>query len=477
MAHLTPVLPEIIVLTMACVILLADLFWKRRFKGLMYWASQATLVAAGVAAYRMLGEGPVVVFHGMVTGGRLSAIFQMAIFILTIVVLAYSRAYIAERGIFRSEYFVLALMGVLGMCVMVSAAHFLSLYLGLELLSLSLYALIAMERDSMRATEAAMKYFVLGALASGLLLYGMSMLYGVTGSLGIARVARVLATVPPHDLVATLGLVFVLSGLAFKLGAVPFHMWIPDVYEGAPTAVTLYVSTAPKVAAFALFLRLLVEGLHGLSGAWQEMLVMLAVLSMAIGNVVAIAQANLKRMLAYSAIAHMGFLLLGLLSARVGGYADALFYAMVYAFMSLGAFGIIILLSRKGFEAERLEDLRGLYQRSPWYAWMMLLFMFSMAGVPPTIGFYAKLAVIQAVVSAGFYGLAVIAVMFSVIGAFYYLRIVKLMFFDAPVDAAPLRKAGDLRWLLSLNGVAMVLAAPWAGTLIAICRAAVRGLP
>ena len=477
MAYITPVLPEIIVLTMACVILLADLFWRRRFKGLMYWVSQATLVGAGFAAYHMLGDAPTVIFHGMVAGDCLSAIFQIVIFILTIVVLAYSRAYIAERGVFRSEYFVLALTGVVGMCVMVSAAHFLSLYLGLELLSLSLYALIAMQRDSIGATEAAMKYFVLGALASGLLLYGMSMLYGVTGSLRIARVASVLATVPPHDLVATLGLVFVLSGLAFKLGAVPFHMWIPDVYEGAPTAVTLYVSTAPKVAAFALFLRLLVQGLHGLSGAWQEMLVMLAVLSMGIGNVIAIAQTNMKRMLAYSAIAHMGFLLLGLLSARVGGYADALFYAIVYAFMSLGAFGTIILLSRKGFEAERLEDLRGLHQRSPWYAWMMLLFMFSMAGIPPTIGFYAKLAVIQAAVSAGFYGLAVVAVLFSVIGAFYYLRIVKLMFFDTPVDAAPLRKAGDLRWLLSVNGVAMLVAAPWAGTLIAICRAAVRGLP
>lgn len=477
MLDIRPVLPEIIILAMACLILLADLFWKRRFKGLMYWAAQATLVAAGVAAYRMRDDAPRIILHGMVAADRLSAVLEIAIFALTMVVFAYSRTYIAERGVFRSEYFVLGLTGVAGMCVMVSAAHFLSLYLGLELLSLSLYALIAMQRDSIPATEAAMKYFVLGALASGLLLYGLSMLYGATGSLQIGKVASALAALPPHDVVATLGLVFVLSGLAFKLGAVPFHMWIPDVYEGAPTSVTLYVSAAPKIAAFALFLRLLVEGLHGLSPAWQEMLVLLAVLSMAVGNVVAIAQTNLKRMLAYSAIAHMGFLLLGILSARVSGYADAMFYAVVYAFMSLGAFGVIILLSRKGFEAERLEDLRGLYKRSPWYASMMLLFMFSMAGIPPTIGFYAKLAVIQAAVSAGFYGLAVAAVLFSVIGAFYYLRIVKLMFFDTPVDAGPLRPARDLRWILSVNGMAMLVSVPWAGTLIAICRAAVRGLP
>ncbi|AWP22714.1 NADH-quinone oxidoreductase subunit NuoN [Acidiferrobacter sp. SPIII_3] len=477
MMHIRPVLPEILVFAMACVILLADLFWKRRFKGMMYGVTQATLIAAGITAYSLRDEGARVVLHGMVIGDRLSIVLQIAIFALTAIVLAYSRTYIAERGVFRSEFFVLALTGVVGMCVMVSAAHFLSLYLGLELLSLSLYALIAMQRDSIPATEAAMKYFVLGALSSGLLLYGLSMLYGATGSLAIGRVATALAALPRHDMVATLGLVFVLSGLAFKLGAVPFHMWIPDVYEGAPTAVTLYVGAAPKIAAFALFLRLLVAGLHGLSGAWQEMLVLLAFLSMAVGNVVAIAQTNLKRMLAYSAIAHMGFLLLGLLSARVSGYADALFYALIYAFMTLGAFGVIILLSRKGFEAERLEDLRGLYQRSPWYAWVMLLFMFSMAGIPPTIGFYAKLAVIQAAVSAGFYGLAVAAVLFSVIGAFYYLRVVKLMFFDAPVDAGPLRQGRDLRWILSVNGIAMVLAAPWAGTLIAICRAAVRGLP
>lgn len=477
MPHIGPAVPELIVLAMACTILLADLFLKERFRFLVYWAAQATLVAATWAALMHPGVAHRIVMHGMMVADRLSTVLQVTIFALTAVVFAYSRVYIAERGIFKSEYFVLALFGVVGMCVMVSAAHFISLYLGLELLSLSLYAMVALQRDSISATEAAMKYFVLGALSSGLLLYGMSMLYGATGTLEISKVATVLATLSAHNLVATLGLVFVLSGLAFKLGLVPFHMWIPDVYEGAPTSVTLYVGSAPKIAAFALFLRLLVTGLHGLSGSWQDMLVLLAVLSMALGNIVAIAQTNLKRMLAYSAISHMGFLLLGILSARPSGYADAMFYAIVYAFMTLGAFGVIILLSRKGFEAEQLDDLRGLHQRSPWYAFMMLLFMFSMAGVPPTIGFYAKLAVIQAIVSAGFYGLAVGAVLFSVIGAFYYLRVVKLMYFDSPTDDHALRKSVDLRWLLSLNGAAMIILTPWVGTFIAICRASVQGLP
>lgn len=475
MLHIGPVLPEIFVLFMACVILMADLFLSASGKSALYWLSQLTLIGAAWLAATMNTDGATVL-HGMFIADRLSSVLQVVIFLLTVVVFAYSRSYIAERGIFRSEYFVLGLLGVVGMCVMVSAAHFIALYLGLELMSLSLYAMVALQRDSIPATEAAMKYFVLGALSSGLLLYGLSMLYGVTGTLEIADVARVLHSVSPDNLVATLGLVFVLAGLAFKLGAAPFHMWIPDVYEGAPTSVTIYVGVAPKIAAFALFLRLLVAGLHGLSGSWQDMLVLLSVLSMAVGNIVAIAQTNTKRMLAYSAIGHMGFLLLGILSVRASGYAAAMFYAIVYALMTLGAFGVIVLLSRDGFEADRLDDLRGLYQRSPWYAFMMLLFMFSMAGVPPTIGFYAKLVVIQAAVSAGFYSLAVAAVLFSVIGAFYYLRVVKLMYFDAPADVHPLRHSPDLRWLLSINGAAMILLIPWIGTLINLCQMSVHSL-
>ncbi len=475
MLHIGPAMPEIIVFALACVILLAEA-WLKGAKGLAYGLAQAALIGAAVTAWAHPVAVHPLIFHGMMLADRLTTVFEITIFAVMIVVLAYSRTYLWDRGMGRGEYFVLALFGVVGMCIMVSAANFLSLYLGLELLSLSLYALIALQRDSVPATEAAMKYFVLGALSSGLLLYGLSLLYGATGSLEIAQVAHRLAALPAGDLVATLGLVFVLSGLAFKLGAVPFHMWIPDVYEGAATPVTLYVGTAPKVAGFALFLRLLVAGLHGLSGSWQEMLVLLSVLSMGIGNVVAIAQTNIKRMLAYSAIAHMGFVLLGVLSARTSGYGDALFYAIVYAFMSAGAFGVVILLSRRGHEAENLDDLRGLHRRSPWYAFMMLLFMFAMAGVPPTIGFYAKLAVIQSVVNAGFYALAVSAVLFSVIGAFYYLRIVKLMYFDEPADEHAVAGSWDLRWFLTLNGAAMILLAPWVGTLIALCRASVQGL-
>lgn len=477
MLNVGPILPEIFVMTMACAILVADLFIHESRKPLLYWFTQATLLGAIALLWYEWWQPNAVILNGMVVVDKLGDVLEAIIFIVTIMVFAYSRVYIRERGIFKSEYFVLGLFGVVGMCIMVSAAHFISLYLGLELLSLSLYAMVALQRDSIPATEAAMKYFVLGALSSGLLLYGLSMLYGVTGKLEITHVAAVLTTMPADNLVATLGLVFALSGLAFKLGVVPFHMWIPDVYEGAPTSVTLYLSAAPKIAAFALFLRLLVEGLHGLVSSWQDMLVLLSVLSMGIGNIVAIAQTNIKRMLAYSAIAHMGFLLLGLVSARVSGYGASMFYVIIYGFMTLGAFGIVILLSRDGFEAESLDDLKGLHQRSPWYAFMMLLFMFSMAGVPPTIGFYAKLVVIQAAVSAGFYGLAVAAVLFSVIGAFYYLRVVKLMYFDAPVTTHSLRRSLDLRWLLSLNGVAMILLVPWVGSLIALCRASVHGLP
>ncbi len=474
MLHIGPVLPEILLLVTACAVLLAELFLHARRRSLLYWLSQAGLAAAGALAL-LVGRFNGVVMHGMFMADRLTRVLEAFVCLLTLVVFAYSRDYIAERGLFKGEYFVLGLLAVIGMFVMVSAANLIALYLGLELMSLGLYAMVAFQRDSIPASEAAMKYFILGALASGLLLYGLSMLYGATGSLEISRVAQALPALAPGDMVATLGLVFVVAGLAFKLGAVPFHMWIPDVYEGAPTSVTLFVGAAPKIAAFALFLRLLVAGLHGLAGAWQDMLILLSVLSMSVGNIVAIAQTNTKRMLAYSTIAHMGFLLLGILSAGPAGYAAAMFYAIVYTLMALGGFGTVILMSRHGFEADRIEDLKGLHKRSPWFAFMMLLFMFSMAGIPPTIGFYAKLAVIQAAVGAGLYGLAVAAVLFSVIGAFYYLRIIKLMYFEAPVERAPLRAARDLRWILSLNGLAMVVLAPWVGALIALCRAALAG--
>lgn len=469
--NVMPAAPEIFLLSMACLILIVDLYVRRPMIG--YLLTQATLLIGTWLVLRDIPTASSLTFSNMFVEDALSDILKAAVLITTLWVFAYSRDYIRLRGMERGEYYVLGLFAVVGMMVMISASHFLTLYLGLELMSLSLYALVAFQRDSSRATEAAMKYFILGALASGLLLYGMSMLYGVTGSLEMAAVQQALAKLPGDDIVVVFALVFVLAGLAFKLGAVPFHMWIPDVYHGAPTSVTLFVGTAPKLAAFAMFMRLLVGGLPDLAASWQDMLVIMAVLSMVIGNVVAIAQTNLKRMLAYSTISHMGFFLLGVLSATPNGYSSSMFYMLIYAAMSLGAFGIVILLSRSGFEAEELEDFKGLNQRSPWAAFLMLVLMFSMAGVPPTAGFFAKLAVIQAVVDINMIGLAVIAVLLSVVGAYYYLRVVKLMYFDAPRDHEPIRAAADFQLMLGANGLAMLVITPWVGSLLALCQAAI----
>jgi NADH-quinone oxidoreductase subunit N len=358
---------------------------------------------------------------------------------------------------FRGEFFVLALFAALGMMVMISASHLLLLYLGLELLSLSLYSMVALQRDSVAATEAAMKYFVLGALASGMLLYGMSMVYGATGSLDIYEIAQVVLTGGGNRMILLFGLVFIVSGIAFKLGAAPYHMWVPDVYHGAPTAVTLFIGTAPKLAAFAFMLRLLAIALVGLGFDWQGMLMVLSLLSMVLGNVIAIAQTNIKRMLAYSTIANMGFMLLGFLAANLNGYSAAMFYVVTYVLTTLASFGVVLLLAREGFEADRLEDFKGLNQRSPWWAFIMLLVMFSLAGLPPTVGFYAKFSVLEAAVNAGFTWLAVIAVMASLVGAFYYLRVVKLMYFDDATDMAPIAARRDNRVLLSANGLALLL--------------------
>ncbi|HFQ91406.1 MAG TPA: NADH-quinone oxidoreductase subunit NuoN, partial [Chromatiales bacterium] len=335
--------------------------------------------------------------------------------------------------------------------------------------SLSMYAMVAMHRDSMPSSEAAMKYFILGAIASGMLLYGMSLIYGATGSLDIAEIAAYIQNSSSDDMVLLLGLVFILVALAFKLGAVPFHMWIPDVYHGAPTAITLFISTAPKIAAFAMVMRLLTDGLGGLLTQWQDILVILAALSIAVGNVVAIAQGNIKRMLAYSTISHVGFLFLGVLAGTDEGYSAAMFYVLVYALMSLGAFGMVILLSRAGFEADNIADFKGLNERSPWFAFMMLILMFSMAGVPPTVGFYAKLAVLSAVVDVGLVWLAVFGVLFAVVGAFYYLRIVKFMYFEKPEDKAPLATDFDMRAVISANALVVLALGIFPGSLIALC--------
>lgn len=477
MTDILPALPEIFLLGMACAILIADLFLPAQWRHVAYFLAQASLLGAAGLTFSGIGQGSAFAFGRMFVDDLLADVLKLAIYALTFFVFAYSRAYLRDRGMYRGEYFVLGLLGVLGMMTMVSAGHFLALYLGLELLSLALYAMIAFQRDSIPATEAAMKYFVLGALASGMLLYGMSLLYGLTGSLEIAAVRQALAGMSADDPVLGLALVFVLAGIGFKLGAVPFHMWVPDVYHGAPTAVTLYLGTAPKLAAFALVMRLLVGGLDPLAASWQDWLAILAVLSMAVGNVLAIAQDNLKRMLAYSSISHMGFFLLGVLSAQPQGYSAALFYVLVYAAMSLGGFGMIVALARAGFEADRLEDFKGLNQRSPWYAFLMLLLMFSMAGVPPLAGFYAKLLVIQSVIAAGMVWLAVVAVLFAVIGAYYYLRMVKLMYFDEPTAHEPIVPGRGFRLLLGANGLAMLAIIPWAGDLIELCARAIAAIP
>ena len=487
MPDLLPAYAEIFLLAMACVILVADLFLKDGQRDPVYFLSLATLLGCAVltvGTVQATGGQVTYTFSNMFVSDYMGNLLKMLTYIAVAACLVYSRGYLADRAMYRGEYFVLVLFATLGMMVMISANHFLTVYLGLELLSLSLYTLVALNRDSAAASEAAMKYFVLGALASGLLLYGMSMVYGATGSLDITAVARALEGEKVNKAVLVFGLVFVVSGLAFKLGVAPFHMWIPDVYHGAPTAVTLFIASAPKLAAFAMAIRLLVNGLLPLALDWQEMLVILAVLSMAIGNIAAIAQSNIKRMLAYSTISHMGFMLLGLLSGVVDGnwlnaadaYSAAMFYAVVYVLMSLGAFGMVLLLSRAGFEAENISDFKGLNARSPWFAFIMLLLMFSLAGVPPTVGFFAKYSVLLAALGTGQVWLAVVAVMFSLVGAFYYLRIVKLMYFDEPLDAAAIEPRFDLAVLLSANGLAVLALGILPGPLMQLCFYSIKGL-
>jgi len=468
-----PLLPEIALLCMACGILLVDLFLTDESRIVTYLLSLLALGGTGMLSLITAPTQATIVLSDSFISDPMSAVLKVFICFITAGVLVYSRHYLSLRQLLKGEFFVLALFGVLGMMVLVSAQSMLTLYLGLELLSLVLYAMVAMQRDSGMATEAAMKYFVLGALASGLLLYGMSMIYGATGSLDLHKISQHILANPEKDLVLLMGLVFCVVGLGFKMGAVPFHMWVPDIYHGAPTAVTLYISTAPKLAAFAMIMRLLVEGLGGLHADWQQLLVILAVLSMGVGNIVAIAQTNLKRMLAYSTISHMGFVFLGVLAGTDEGYSAAMYYTIVYAIMGLGGFGMIILLSRAGFEADNLDDFKGLNDRSPWFAGMMLIFMFSMAGVPPFVGFWAKLSVLQAVVGAGLVWLAVLAVIFSIIGVFYYLRIVKLMYFDKAECEEPLDAGFDLRAALSANGLAVLFLGLFPGSLMALCASVI----
>ncbi|MFV0664999.1 NADH-quinone oxidoreductase subunit NuoN [Denitromonas sp.] len=481
-----PAATELFVAGMSLVILLLTVFMRESARNIGYVLTQLTLIVAALLTIFTMDGQVRVTLSDMYVDDLMGDVLKILICFSVITALIYGRGYAADRGFDRPEYHLLALFSTLGMMVMVTANHFLSLYIGLEMLSLSLYGLVAFDRDSARSTEAAMKYFILGALASGLLLYGMSMVYGATGNLSLSGVAQAIYNqAAVYDGVSSktvlmFGLVFIVAGLAFKLGVVPFHMWVPDVYHGAPTSVTLMIGTAPKLAAFAMAMRLLVGGLFDLAEHWQTMLMLMAVGSLVLGNIAAIAQTNLKRMLAYSGISHMGFLLLGLLSGVVEGdrfnalnaYTSSMFYAIAYVVMSLASFGIIILLSRSGFEAENIDDLKGLNKRSSWFAAMMMIIMFSMAGIPFFIGFFAKLSVLQSLVAADMVWLAVLAVMMSLVGAFYYLRVVKVMYFDEPVDTAPIHAASDIRVLLSANCLAIAFLGLLPQQLIDLCQLA-----
>ena len=532
--QMLPAAAEIFLLGTACIVLVVDVYLPERFRRLTYQLSQASLAGAALLVLATFPEARVTTFEGGFVADPMAAVLKVFILGVSGLGLFYSRVHLEARGSMRGEYFVLGLFAVLGMLVLVSAGSFLTLYLGLELLSLSLYALVALDRESRLASEAAMKYFVLGALASGMLLYGISMIYGSTGSVGFEAVAESIAaggetavgsgagdgrggeaaaTTEAGSGVAVgggvaggseaasgsmaaagseggtaamsgaagrgmrltlvLGLVFVVVGVAFKLGAVPFHMWVPDVYEGAPTPVTLFIGTAPKIAAFGMLMRALVEGLGALQADWTQMLVVLAVLSMGAGNVIALAQTNIKRMLAYSTIAHVGFLFVGVVTGTAAGYAASMFYVLAYALMALGGFAMVIWLGSGGEEADRLDDFRGLNERNPWFAFLMLVLMLSMAGMPPFVGFWAKWSVLREAVASGLVWLAVVAVLFSVVGLFYYLRVVRLMYFDAPEEKGPVSSLAEMRVVVSVNALAILALGVYPGALLRLCAAVV----
>ena len=484
------VYPEILLLVAACVVALVDLAVTDPKRRVTFWLTQISLAAVAIMHAKALqvglsGEAAAASVYGMqglVVSDPMGHMLALCAALAMMLTIAYAGPYVAERELLKGEFFTLAMFVLLGISVMISANNFLVIYVGLELMSLSLYALAALRRDHAVATEAAMKYFVLGALASGFLLYGMSMLYGATRSLDLPDVFNAIQTGQINATVLTFGVVFIVAGLGFKLGVVPFHMWVPDVYQGAPTAVTLMIAGAPKLAAFAIAIRLLVEGLSGLAHDWQQMLIVLSVLSMTVGNLAAIVQSNLKRLLAYSAIGQLGFMLLGLTPTVIGtntlsaanGYSSAMFYMVTYVLTTLGTFGLVMYLSRAGFESEEVSDLAGLGKRSPWLAGVMTVFMFSLAGVPPMVGFYAKFAVLQALITTnvpGYIVLAVVAVLLSLVAAYYYLRVVKVMYFDEPVaGVAAVEPRGGVGILLAANGAAALLLGVLPEGLMALCR-------
>ncbi len=485
--NLVPVYAEIFLLIATSAILLIDMYLKAGKRNLTYALSLLAIAGCAVFSFVDFNAGTTVfTFNGMYVSDPMSNLLKLFTYAATAMTLVYSRQYIGERdmmsGNLGGEFYVLALFAMLGQMIMISGNSMLSIYLGLELMSLSTYALVALRRDHAISTEAAMKYFVLGALASGFLLYGMSMIYGATGSLDITTIGQVTSANQADPMILVFGLVFLVAGLAFKLGVVPFHMWVPDVVQGAPTAVTILLGGAPKLATFAIIIRLLVEALPSMAFDWQQMLMVVAVLSLAFGNITAIAQTNLKRMLAYSTIAQMGFVVLALVVGNIGGdttdaaaaYSAGMYYTIIYVLTTVGTFGLIMMLARAGHEAELISDFKGLGKRSPWFAIVMTILMFSLAGVPPMVGFIAKYAVLQAVANAGMVWLAVVAVMFSLIGAFYYLRIVKTIWFDEAVDTSAISTPLDMRIIMSLNGVAIVVMGVIPGSLLAVCYTAMQ---
>ncbi|TQK08045.1 NADH dehydrogenase subunit N [Herbaspirillum sp. SJZ107] len=485
--NMAPLHAEIFLVVAACAILLIDMFSKDEKRNLTYILSLLTLAGCAVFTWIDFSAGTTTyTFYNMFVSDPMANLLKLFTYLAVGVTLVYSRQYAGDRGMMSGhmggEFYVLALFTTLGQMIMISGNNMLPIYLGLELMSLSLYALVAMRRDHAISTEASMKYFILGSLASGFMLYGISMIYGATGSLDITTIAQRAAANTANHTILVFGLVFLVAGMAFKLGAVPFHMWVPDVYQGSPTAVTLLLGAAPKLASFAMMLRILVEGLLPLAFDWQQMLLALAVLSLAVGNLTAIAQTNLKRMLAYSTIAQLGFVMLAMMSGVVGGdashapvaYSAAMYYTITYVLTTLGSFGLIMMLARAGFEAEELSDFRGLAKRSPWFAIVMTVLMFSLAGVPPMMGFMAKWAVLQAVVETGQLWLAIVAVLFSLIGAFYYLRVVKTMWFDEVADASPIVTPADMRVVLSLNGVLVLALGVMPSGLLAACLSAMK---
>jgi NADH-quinone oxidoreductase subunit N len=467
--------PELWVLTMACVILIVDLFLREERRGIIQLLALGTLVFAAIITLRVdyMSDGlrSATAFSGSFIRDPMGDVLKLFSFVVLGLVYIYAKFCLRQFRMFRADFYTLSLFALLGVMLLISANSLVMVYLGLELISLSSYALVAFDRDSPRGSEAAMKYFVLGSMASGMLLYGMSMIYGATGTLDLQLIAQSIQGGGSDQTLLVFGLVFLVVGLAFKLGVVPFHMWIPDVYEGAPVATTLFISSVPKMAAFAMAIRLLQTGLGELQQDWSQMLAILAVLSIVLGNLAAIAQTNIKRMLAYSTISHMGFVLMGLLPGTADGFGAGMFYVIVYSLMSAAAFGMVIMLSARGVEAEKLDDFKGLNQRDSWYAAIMAMVMFSMAGVPVFVGFFAKWLVIKAALDAGLLWLAIVAVVFSVVGAFYYIRVVKLMYFDEPVTEAPIEAPVDFRAAISLNGIMMLGLGIFSSSLIAICMA------